>query len=513
MSPTLPPRPLRVQTDARLLQLARQGEAAAFEALVRRYRRQLLGYCRRLGLRDGQAEDALQQGLLHAWRALCRGDDVLDAKSWMYRVVHNAALDARRRSGNDHIALDEGVHGCVELSAAGELDRRLAVHATLGELAALPRMQREALVRTAVHGDSHEQVASALGLSHAAVRGLVHRARLALRTAAGALVPERLLQWLLRWGVESGVAGAPELGTGSAGAGGLLAALAKGSAVLVTGGFLASGLAAVQHGHRVSQPPAAGRRASSELAPTSASDGEGTLLASVAASHDASVAPAGSARTHSADYRMGGKPSPGPHIDRFRTRALRRGQRVVGGASAQPPLVDSSPGSHVRPRQSAPVKPPHAVPSRPPREQSAQIAHGHGEDSAQGGGFASGGDSRGSDGGRGSDAGQASGVDVGSGAGQDTRSGPSGWERQRFSDHVQSAHTADSNRDGVASDGVEGSDHGHSAGEGQRGSAQPASSRNSAGESSGEASSAGGSGTGGAGAGEDAEDGSSRGDS
>ena len=137
MSPTLPQRPLRVQSDARLLQLARRGETPAFEALVRRYRKQLLGYCRRLGMGDAQAEDVLQQGLLHAWRALHRGDDVRDVKSWLYRVVHNAALDALRRPGRDTVQLDERLHGNIAPSAAGELDRRLTVHATLTELAAL----------------------------------------------------------------------------------------------------------------------------------------------------------------------------------------------------------------------------------------------------------------------------------------------------------------------------------------------------------------------------------------
>ena len=119
-------------------------------------------------------------------------------------------------------------------------------------------MQREALLRTAVHGDSHEQVASALGLSHAAVRGLVHRARVAMRTAAGALSPTRAIQWLgpLR---ARRAAGAPELGTGGARpGGGMLAALAKGGAVLATGGVLVTGLVAVHavtpvtpgHSHR-----------------------------------------------------------------------------------------------------------------------------------------------------------------------------------------------------------------------------------------------------------------------
>jgi RNA polymerase sigma factor (sigma-70 family) len=242
MSPTLPTRPLRAQSDARLVELSRRGQAAAFEALVRRYRRSLLGYCRHLSAGDAQAEDALQQGLMQAWRALCRGDEVSDVKSWLYRVVHNAALDALRRPGQDNIELDELRHGRSIRSAGGELEQRLAMRRTLAELAALPPLQREALVRTAVHGDSHAQVASALGLSHAAVRGLVHRARVTLRTAATTLVPSRLPQWAVRSGLAAPAGG--DGGITAGGSAGLLATVAKAGAVLATGGVLATGFSA-----------------------------------------------------------------------------------------------------------------------------------------------------------------------------------------------------------------------------------------------------------------------------
>jgi RNA polymerase sigma-70 factor, ECF subfamily len=289
MSPTLPQRPLRVQSDARLLQLARRGEAQAFEALVRRYRRQLLGYCRRFGMGEAQAEDVLQQGLLHAWRALCRGDEVRDVKSWMYRVVHNAALDALRRPGRDNVQLDESLHVHAASASAGELDRRIAISETLTGLAALPDMQREALLRTAVHGDSHEQVASALGLSHAAVRGLVHRARLAMRTAAGALVPERAIEWLMRLALGGGMGGSelggPELAASSGSGAGMLAALAKGGAVLAAGGVLVTGLVAVHRAHarhvRPFTPPVG------HVSARAQAGGGRTLLASADASRSA----------------------------------------------------------------------------------------------------------------------------------------------------------------------------------------------------------------------------------
>jgi DNA-directed RNA polymerase specialized sigma24 family protein len=73
-------RVLQTQPDSRLVALAREGHEPAFEALVRRYRKELLSYCRRLQPQSGSAEDALQQALLQAWKALRAGADVRDVR-------------------------------------------------------------------------------------------------------------------------------------------------------------------------------------------------------------------------------------------------------------------------------------------------------------------------------------------------------------------------------------------------------------------------------------------------
>ena len=64
---------------------------------------------------------------------------------------------------------------------------------TLASLAALPDRQREALIRTAVSGDSPEEIARDLGLTDNALRQLVHRARASMRAAATALTPMPLV--------------------------------------------------------------------------------------------------------------------------------------------------------------------------------------------------------------------------------------------------------------------------------------------------------------------------------
>ncbi|MDQ6914609.1 MAG: hypothetical protein M3155_02210, partial [Actinomycetota bacterium] len=87
---------LRMQTDARLVDLVRAGNDRAFEAIVERYRRPLLRYCGRL-LPPTRAEDVVQQAFLNAFAALRRDEAAIDLRPWLYRIAHNAALNALER--------------------------------------------------------------------------------------------------------------------------------------------------------------------------------------------------------------------------------------------------------------------------------------------------------------------------------------------------------------------------------------------------------------------------------
>jgi RNA polymerase sigma factor (sigma-70 family) len=259
MSPLISIRLLRTQSDTRLVELARAGHERAFEALVERYRRALLGYARRQLLGPERAEDALQQGLLQAWLALREGVEVRHVRPWLYRIVHNAALNMRR-CGYDYVQLSETLSGAG--APEEDLDRRIAVREALAGLAALPEMQREALLRTAVDGSSYEEAAVVLGCSEGAVRGLVHRARLTLRTAVSAVTPPPLLSWMLGSG---GTADAPlasriaEMGA-SGGSAGLTAGLLKLAATAATAGVMVGGIGILRHHPHAAQerhPPRA----------------------------------------------------------------------------------------------------------------------------------------------------------------------------------------------------------------------------------------------------------------
>ena len=247
MSPSASARVSQTQSDERLAAAAGAGDESAFEALVLRYRQPLLCYSRRLGLRDARAEDVVQQSLMRAWISLQRGVAVMNVSAWLYRIAHNATIDAQRGLAESHEQLTDAASEITAVNADPE--RAVALREIFADLAALPNMQREALLCTAVEGRSNEQTALALGVSGGAVRGLVYRARAALRAAATAATPPSVLGWM-RAGGRRGSGLADRLTTVEAGgAGGSVAAggLIKAGAVMFAAGAMVVGVATVRH--------------------------------------------------------------------------------------------------------------------------------------------------------------------------------------------------------------------------------------------------------------------------
>jgi len=247
VSPRFSLRLLAAQSDERLAELVREGHERAFEALANRYRRRLLRYCRHLGLPDSGGEDVVQQALLQAWLALGRGVEVRHIKAWLYRIVHNAAVNSRRAAVTRQARLEEQRHGQAALGHVTDLEGAVAARQALNEMAALPVMQRQAIVLTALEGQSHEEAAGTLGISSAALRGLVYRARSSLRSAAAALIPHPLVAWAAG-GADGGVPTAQRLAqlTGAGASSSVTAVLLKGGAAAVTAGVLATSAGVVQ---------------------------------------------------------------------------------------------------------------------------------------------------------------------------------------------------------------------------------------------------------------------------
>lgn len=269
---------LRTQTDERLVELAGEGSEAAFTALVERYRRLVLRACMRV-LPEARADDATQQVFISAWNALRRGDEVHAVRPWLLKIARNTALNALRTPGFEYDELAESLQGGSAPQA--ELERRDVMRQTLRGLAALPENQREALLRTAVQGASHADIARDLGISEGATRQLVLRARATLRAGVSALIPLPLLHWAAK---AHGLAVA-EAAAGGSSAG--VAALAKAGAVVVLAGGAATPVI-VHEAHRrhrpaTTQTTVAAVRATSAAEPAATPAPEGSAVATTTA--------------------------------------------------------------------------------------------------------------------------------------------------------------------------------------------------------------------------------------
>jgi RNA polymerase sigma-70 factor (ECF subfamily) len=169
------------------------GERDAFAALMRRYNRRLYRLARAILRDDAEAQDALQDAYLAAYRAIgaFRGDAQLS--TWLSRLVSNACLGRLRRDARRHAAApmistsanDESDRELMDTSHAASPDdalmrtqlRRLVER----KLDALPESFRVVFVMRCVEELSVEETAQCLGIPEATVRTRHFRARSLLR--------------------------------------------------------------------------------------------------------------------------------------------------------------------------------------------------------------------------------------------------------------------------------------------------------------------------------------------
>lgn len=183
-TPTVTPaRPPDVPAGERALVLAAQrGDAVAFAGLVRLHQQRVYAVARSIAASHEDAEDAVQEGFLHAYRALDRFRPDQPFGAWLHRIVANAALDiTRRRKVRDADELPETVASPFrDPGEAGDLRERLQ-----GALAGLGDRQRAVIVLHDVEGFKHAEIGRMLGIPEGTARSDLHHARAFLRRALG----------------------------------------------------------------------------------------------------------------------------------------------------------------------------------------------------------------------------------------------------------------------------------------------------------------------------------------
>ncbi|MFJ7911651.1 RNA polymerase sigma factor [Kitasatospora sp. NPDC096204] len=166
---------------ARLIAAAQGGDIDSIAALVSGSHPNVQRFARSLCATPEDAEDAAQEALIILYRkiGMLRASGAL--ASWMFRIVRNECLRRARAQLRDHsvpLRQDTAV-----ASAEDQVLRSLEAGTVAAAVAALPPDQRRVLVMRDIQGHSGRAVADALGLSTAAMKSRLHRARTAVQQA------------------------------------------------------------------------------------------------------------------------------------------------------------------------------------------------------------------------------------------------------------------------------------------------------------------------------------------
>jgi RNA polymerase sigma-70 factor (ECF subfamily) len=172
-------------TERRLIDAACRGDEAAFQRLMAPLRGPLHAHCQRMLGSAHDADDAMQDVLLRAWRALPRFEGRSTLHSWLYRIATNICLTVLARRPK-RVALEaelddergEYPSGDGENpTAAGYEEQEAAALAFAVTLRRLPARQRAALILRDVLGFPADEAALILGTSVASVNSALQRAR------------------------------------------------------------------------------------------------------------------------------------------------------------------------------------------------------------------------------------------------------------------------------------------------------------------------------------------------
>ena len=191
-TPPMPQMPARPDTDADLVARLQRGDESAFEAIVRAHSGRLLSVARRFLGNNEDAQDAVQDAFIRAFKAIHTFEARAQLHTWLHRILVNTALmklrERRRRPTEsiDDLLPSYSADGHQAVASRDWSDAVLERKETAGivrqAIARLPDQYREVLVLRDIEEKDTAEAAEILGTTSNVVKVRLHRARQALRT-------------------------------------------------------------------------------------------------------------------------------------------------------------------------------------------------------------------------------------------------------------------------------------------------------------------------------------------
>jgi RNA polymerase sigma-70 factor (ECF subfamily) len=174
-------------SEAEAIERAKQGDAAAFEALYNLHKRRVYSLCLRMTANTAAAEDLTQEAFLQLFRKIgtFRGESAFS--TWLHRMAVNVVLMQLRKKGLAIVPLEENIEteeetpkkelGADDPRLAGSIDRMQLQRS----IASLPPGYRMIFLLHDVEGYEHNEIAEMVGCSIGNSKSQLHKARMKLR--------------------------------------------------------------------------------------------------------------------------------------------------------------------------------------------------------------------------------------------------------------------------------------------------------------------------------------------
>ena len=180
-------------TDADVMLRVKAGDQSAFEYLVQKYRRPMVGFMYRMARNAAAAEDLAQEVFLRVYRSRETYEPSAKFTTWLYRIATNLAVnharDTRHERPEVQVSLDEPDEETgttfevadASLNAEQALVRRERMMAIRRKVEALPEQQQQAVIMHKYQQMDYKQIAEVLKKSESATKSLLFRAYETLR--------------------------------------------------------------------------------------------------------------------------------------------------------------------------------------------------------------------------------------------------------------------------------------------------------------------------------------------
>lgn len=181
-------------SDAEVMLKVKAGDDAAFDYLVQKYRRPIIGFMYRMARNTATAEELAQEVFLRVYRSRANYEPSAKFSTWLYRIATNLgvnhARDTRHERAENMVNLDEPDTETGQTpdvadktpTVEEEILRRERVTAIRKKVEALPERQKLAVLMHKYQQMDYRQIAEVLKLSESATKSLLFRAYETLRT-------------------------------------------------------------------------------------------------------------------------------------------------------------------------------------------------------------------------------------------------------------------------------------------------------------------------------------------